>query len=109
VGVRERDFAIPNVYNHFPPILRDCSDLASSNFRQRLRPFAGLCRFFYFNDTRNGTRRDVLGDVRPKDPHESTPPTFITLRLFTKLLGGTNAAKPARRDRVTRESECGDK
>ena len=33
------------------------SDLASSSRRWRSRPFAGFCRFFHFNDTRNGTRR----------------------------------------------------
>jgi hypothetical protein len=49
VGVFDRDFAKPNECNGFTLISRNCNDLASSNFRRRFRPFAGVCRFFYFN------------------------------------------------------------
>jgi hypothetical protein len=63
VGVFDRDFAIPNVYSRLALISRASSDLASSDVCQRLRPFAGFCRFFYFNDTRNGTRRERLRDL----------------------------------------------
>ena len=61
VGFFDRDFANPNVYSGFRLISRNRSDLASSNLRRRFRKFAGVCRFFYFNDTRNGTRRETLG------------------------------------------------
>ena len=60
VGVFERVFEILNVYSNFQLISRNRSDLASSNFRRRFRPFAGVCRFLYFNGTRNGTRHERL-------------------------------------------------
>ena len=56
VGVFDRDFRKPNDYNGCGLISRNRSNLASSNLRRRFRPFAGFCRFSYFNDTRNGTR-----------------------------------------------------
>ena len=58
VGVIARDFRKPNVYSGFWLISRNGNDLASSNLRLHFRPFTGACRFFYFDDTRNGTRRD---------------------------------------------------
>jgi hypothetical protein len=51
VGVFDRDFAIPNVYSGFRLISRNRSNLASSNLRRRVRPFTGVCRFFYFDGT----------------------------------------------------------
>jgi hypothetical protein len=48
--------SLPLVANFF----RFCQ-LAPIWFGQRFRPFAGFCRFFYFNDTRNDTRREDLG------------------------------------------------
>ena len=57
----------PNECNGFAIISCNRSDLASSNGCRRLRPFAGVCRFFYFNDTRNGTRRDALREFLPRD------------------------------------------
>jgi hypothetical protein len=60
VGFFNRDFAKPNKINGFAIMSRNGNDLASSNLRRRFRPFAGVRRFFYFNDTRNGTRRDAL-------------------------------------------------
>ena len=60
VGVLARDFRKPNVYSGLQLISRNHNNLASSNFCRRFRPFAGFCRFFYFNDTRNGTRREIL-------------------------------------------------
>jgi len=54
VGVFDRVFAKPNVRNGFALISRDRNDLASSIRCRRFRPFAGVCRFFYFNDTRPG-------------------------------------------------------
>ena len=61
VGVPERDFGKANEYNGFALITRNRNDLAPSNSRQRLRPFAGFCRFFWCNGTRNGTRRGKPG------------------------------------------------
>jgi hypothetical protein len=58
VGFLGRDFAKANEMNGFALISRNRIDLASSDSCQRLRRFAGVCRFFYFNDTRNGTRRE---------------------------------------------------
>jgi hypothetical protein len=46
VGFRERQFAKANGINGFAIISRNRNDLASSNLRQRFRPFAGVCRFF---------------------------------------------------------------
>ena len=54
VGVIARDFRKPNVYSGFWLISRNGNDLASSNLRLHFRPFTGACRFFYFDDTRNG-------------------------------------------------------
>jgi hypothetical protein len=51
---------------------RDRNDLASSNFCRRLRLFARVRRFFYRDDTRNGTRRDPLGGCSYTDSHENT-------------------------------------
>jgi hypothetical protein len=56
VEVLDREFAIPNRFNRFAIISRNRNDLASSNLRRRFRSFAGICQFFYFNDTRNDTR-----------------------------------------------------
>jgi hypothetical protein len=67
VGFLERDFAKANEISGFAIISRNRNDLASSNLRRRFRPFAGVCRFFYFDDTRNGTRRDGCGDRRVED------------------------------------------
>jgi hypothetical protein len=55
VGVPERVVSKANGINGFAVISRNRTDLAFSNLRRRFRPFAGLCRFFYFNGTRNGT------------------------------------------------------
>ena len=60
MGVLDRDSAIPNVYSRLALISRDRNDLASSNLRRRFRPFAGFCRFSYFDGTRNGTRYERL-------------------------------------------------
>ena len=68
VGVLDRDFAKPNDYSGFRLISRNRNDLASSNLRRRFRPFAGFCRFFYFNGTRNGTRRGILTGELPRLP-----------------------------------------
>ena len=65
VGVLNREFAIPNVYSGFQLISRAGNDLASSNLRRRLPPFAGYCRFFHFNGTRNGTRPRTLSRLSP--------------------------------------------
>jgi hypothetical protein len=46
-----------NEFNGFVLMLRNRNELASSNLRRRFRPFAGFCRVFYSNGTRNGTRR----------------------------------------------------
>jgi hypothetical protein len=63
VGFPSRDVAKPNQINSFAIISRNRNDLASSNLRQRFRPFAGICRFSYFDGTRNGTRREAPPDV----------------------------------------------
>jgi hypothetical protein len=42
VGVFDRDFAKPNVYNGFAIISRNRNDLESSNLRRRVLPFAGF-------------------------------------------------------------------
>jgi hypothetical protein len=60
VGVSDRDFAKANEINDFAINSRTGNALASSDLRRRFRPFAGVCRFFYLNGTRNGTRRSVL-------------------------------------------------
>lgn len=52
VGVLAHVFKNSNICSGFRLISRNCNDLASSNRCQRFRPFAGVCRFFYFNDTR---------------------------------------------------------
>ena len=67
VGVLARGFAKANEINGFAIISRNRNDLGSSNFRRHLRPFAGLCRFFYFNDTRNGARRGQFGELVARD------------------------------------------
>ena len=79
VGFLERDFAKPNEINGFAIISRNRNDLASSNLRRRFRPFAGFCRFFYFNGTRHGTR---LGD-RPR------------VRICALELGELYASRPS--------------
>jgi hypothetical protein len=56
VGVLERDFAKANEVNGCAITSPNRSDLASSNLCQRFRPFAGVCRVFNSNDTRNDTR-----------------------------------------------------
>jgi hypothetical protein len=60
VGFPERVFAKPNVYNDFAIIPFDRNDLPFANHRRRLRPFAGVCRFWRLNGTRNDTRRGIL-------------------------------------------------
>ena len=75
VGFVACDFRKPSVYSGFQSISRNRSDLASSKLRQRFRPFAGICRFFYFNDTRNGTRRDALVN-RPPNRQTAHRPTI---------------------------------
>jgi len=64
-GVPERldERVFGNVYSGFQLISRNHNDLAFANLRQCLRPFAGFCRFFYFNGTRNDTRRERLPKV----------------------------------------------
>jgi hypothetical protein len=54
-------FAKPNVFSGFPIISRNRNDLASSKSCQRLRPFAGSCRFCQRDGTRNDTRRKRAG------------------------------------------------
>ena len=88
MGVFDRDFAISNVYSGLALISRNRSDLASSNACRRFRPFAGFCRFFYFNDTRNGTRRDVLGEFLPRDCCASAT-AAIFLEAFPRSLNAT--------------------
>jgi hypothetical protein len=60
VGFPERVFAKPNVYNDFAIIPFDRNDLPFANHRRRLRPVAGVCRFWRLNGTRNDTRRGIL-------------------------------------------------
>jgi hypothetical protein len=70
VGVPERVFSKANGINGFALISRNRNDLAASNLRRRFRPFAGICRFSHFNDTRNGTRRETLGRHLPRTPRQ---------------------------------------
>ena len=63
VGDFERDFAKANEINGFAIISCNREDLAVASIRRRLRPFAGSCRFFYCNGTRNDTRRRPLRRV----------------------------------------------
>jgi hypothetical protein len=67
VGVFDRDFAIPNVYNSLALISRNRSDLASSRIRRRLRPFAGFRRFSISMTLEMALDRDVLGDSSEED------------------------------------------
>jgi hypothetical protein len=60
VGFFDRDFAKANECSGFALISRNRNDLASSKLRRRFRPFAGVCQFFHFDDTRNGTQRERL-------------------------------------------------
>ena len=60
VGVFDAISRNPNEYGRLQRNARDRNDLASSNFCRRLRLFARVCRFFYHDDTRNGTRRGGL-------------------------------------------------
>ena len=69
MGVREGDLAKLNGINGFAIISRNRNDLASSIRRRRFRLFAGVCRFFHFNDIRNDTRRDAL----PRLPRRTFP------------------------------------
>jgi hypothetical protein len=63
VGFPSRDVAKRNQINGFAIISRNRNDLASSDSRRRFRLFAGSCGFFYFNGTRNGTRREAPPNV----------------------------------------------
>ena len=86
VGVLARDFAKPNGINGFAIISRNRNDLASSKLRRRFRPFAGVCRFFYLNDTRNGTRREPLGGLVPRDSRASIAWEIASDALLRLLL-----------------------
>ncbi|HYN09587.1 MAG TPA: hypothetical protein VES67_19555 [Vicinamibacterales bacterium] len=81
VGVLARDFAKANEINGFATISRSRNDLASSSFRRRFRPFAGLCRFFYFNGTRHGTRRGALGEWSLESLDENDARNFSRIVL----------------------------
>lgn len=71
VGILDFDFAKANEINGFAIISRNRNDLASSDIRRRLLPFAGFCRSFYFNGARNGTRRETLEGLVPRDSRAS--------------------------------------
>jgi hypothetical protein len=90
VGDFDRDFAKSNEINGFAIISRNGNNLASSHLRRRFRLFASVCRFFYFNDTRNGTRRGDLANHPPESsnrPSSNNPPA-ITPTLDADRSGG---------------------
>ena len=76
VGFFDRGLPKPNEINGFAIISRNRNDLASSNSRRRFRLFAGFCGFFYFNGTRNGTRREAApGVLRMTTAIDARPPS----------------------------------
>jgi hypothetical protein len=81
VGVFDRDLAKANEINGFAIISRNRNDLASSNLRRRFRPFAGFCRFFHFNDTRNALdgKRSKVFSVDKIVETSSPPPADMSL------------------------------
>jgi hypothetical protein len=84
VGVLERDFPKPNECNDFAFISRNHNHLASSNTYQRFRLSGSVGGFFESNDTRNGTRRDALGEFLPRDSCASAT-AAIFLEAFPVL------------------------
>jgi hypothetical protein len=82
VGVLAHVLAKTNEFNGFAIISRNRNDLAFAVFRRRCRPFAGICRFFYFNDTRNDTRRWRLTENVPTNRHVVSRETDRRDRLW---------------------------
>ena len=68
VGVLDRDFAKPNGFNGLAIILAQPQRISVFRLSPAFCPFAGVCRFLYLNDTRNGTRVGRRGEIPPQNP-----------------------------------------
>ena len=55
-GIPRTRFRDPQCLQRFPAHLSQPQQFSDFCYCRRFRPFAGFCRSFYFNDTRNGTR-----------------------------------------------------
>ena len=71
VGFFDAVFENPNECRHSQRNARHGNDLAPPDFFQRLRLFAGICRFCQRDGTRHGTRPETLGGLVPRDSRAS--------------------------------------